>query len=219
MKTHTVFITTQKLLCLLLLLGCGKQYLHAQKVFSEGIIRYEVFVHGNTRPDGTYLITVKNGFWRRELSMNSGYNHVLMYNQKTGNTTSLYADRDNKYALVMTATETEQQNKRFHQAQFVIGSQEKEIAGFTCKQATVKYAPNDEALFWYTPNLLPPNENFNTQFPGLSGLPLSYEIKTGKSASMQFVATLIETKSIDPKIFDVPKDYKWVTRAELENIK
>ena len=219
MKTHTGFITIQKVLCLLLLLGYSKQHLLAQKVFSEGIIRYDVFVNGNTQPDGTYLITVKNGFLRRELVMNSGYNNVLIYNQKSGNTTSLYADRDNKYALVMTATEIEQQNKRLHQAQFVTGNQEKEIAGFTCKQATVKYAPNDEALFWYTPNLLPPNENFNTQFPGLSGLPLSYEIKTGKSASMQFVATLIETKSIDPKIFDVPKDYKWVTRAELENIK
>ena len=39
---------------------------HAQKIFSEGAIKYDVFLKGSTEPDGIYVISVKAGFIKQE---------------------------------------------------------------------------------------------------------------------------------------------------------
>lgn len=56
-------------------------------------------------------------------------------------------------------------------------------------------------------------------FPGLKGIPLEYEVKAANNSSMKFIAQRVEIKSIDLSSFDIPKDYKIVTKAELEKIK
>lgn len=203
----------------LLLLSLIGMQTFAQKIFSEGIIKYDVFVNGNTQAEGMYIVTVKNGFTKRELVMNSGYNNVIFYNNKTGQTTSLNIDQENKYALQMSAAEVQEKNKRFEQAKFTPSDVKKKLAGYNSTSSKVVYTNGEEATFIYTPELLPPNDAFNTMFPGLQGIPLEYEVKSSGNVTIKFVVSLIETKSIDLKTFDIPKDYKIVTKEELEKIK
>jgi len=208
----------RKLLLLFITLAFSPK-LFSQKIFSEGIIKYDVFVNGTDNPDGVYILTVKNGFTRRELAMNSGYNNIIIYNTKTGITTSLNMDAGNKYALEMSAAEVMQKNKSFEKAVFVPGTEKKQLAGHLSTRSAVTYTNGDKAVFFYTGDLLPPNDSFNTMFPGLKGIPLEYEIKSANNMMIRFVATTVETKSIDVKLFDIPKDYKIVTKKELENIR
>ncbi|GBL35067.1 hypothetical protein EMGBS15_06620 [Filimonas sp.] len=166
-----------------------------------------------------YIVTVKNNLSRRELAMNSGYNNILIYNHKTGTTVSLNADQENKYALTMTATEVQEKNKRFEKAVFTPSEQKKKLAGYACAASKVRYSNGEEATFYYTGDLIPPNESFNTMLPGLQGIPLEYEVKSSAKTTIRFEATALETKSIDLINFDIPKDYKIVTKQELEKIK
>ena len=208
----------QKLLVTLLLsFLCISSF--AQKVFSEGIIKYDVFVNGSDKPDGLYIVTVKNGYTKRELAMNSGYNNVIIFNFKTGKTISLNVDAQNKYALEMSTEEVLLKNKNFEKAVFVPGTTKKQLAGHSSTNSAVTYSNGEKATFYYTTDLLPPNDAFNTMFPGLKGIPLEYEIKSAKAMMIRFVASLLETKSIDIKVFDIPKDYKIVTKKELEGIR
>ena len=192
---------------------------YAQKIFSEGVINYDVFVNGSEKPDGLYSVTVKNNMSRRELLMNNGFNNILISNQKTGSTITLNVDAENKYALTMTASQVAEQNKRFEKAVFSFTNQKKTIAGYASSAATVRYLNGEEANFYFTADLLPPHESFNILFPGLQGVPLEYEVKSNTDKSIRFVATSFETKIVDVKVFDIPKDYKIVSKEELEKIK
>ncbi len=205
-------------ICLFLSLLVGFRA-YAQKIFSEGVINYDVFVNGSEKPDGLYSLTVKNNMSRRELLMNNGFNNILISNQKTGSTITLNVDAENKYALTMTASQVAEQNKRFEKAVFSFTNQKKTIAGYASSAATVRYLNGEEANFYFTADLLPPHESFNILFPGLQGVPLEYEVKSNTDKSIRFVATAFETKIVDVKVFDIPKDYKIVSKEELEKIK
>jgi hypothetical protein len=194
-------------------------HLNAQKIFSEGVIRYDVFVKENSQPEGVYVVTVKNGFTKRELAMNSGFNNVIFYNQQTGKTISLNMDDDQKYALTLSAAEVIEQNKRFAGATYTDQSESKKIAGFHTKSKRIQYRNGEFANFFYTDDLIPPTDSFNSMFPGLKGIPLEYEVKSSNNMSIRFVATKLETRSIDVSVFDIPKEYKLVTRKELEKLK
>lgn len=205
-------------ICLFLSLLVGFRA-YAQKIFSEGVINYDVFVNGSEKPDGLYSVTVKNNMSRRELLMNNGFNNILISNQKTGSTITLNVDAENKYALTMSASQVAEQNKRFEKAVFSFTNQKKTIAGYASSAATVRYLNGEEANFYFTADLLPPHESFNILFPGLQGVPLEYEVKSNTDKSIRFVATAFETKIVDVKVFDIPKDYKIVSKEELEKIK
>jgi hypothetical protein len=203
----------------ILLFALLKLDVSAQKIFSEGVIKYDVYVNGGNQPEGLFVLTVKNGHTKRELAMNSGYNNIIIHNQKTGTTTSLNMDVETKYALEMTAAEVQAKNKRFDNAKFFPLDEKKKIAGYSSVASKVQYTNQEEATFYYTADLLPPNETFNTMFPGLQGIPLEYEVKSGATSNIKFIATVLEIKSIDTKVFDIPTGYKIVTQDELEKIK
>lgn len=194
-------------------------HVKAQKIFSEGVIKYDVFVNNNASPDGIYVITVKGGFIKRELAMNNGFNNVTIYNQKTGKTLSLNVKDDTKYALEITETELKEKNKRFQNAVFTPLDKTKKLAGYKCEGSKVVYENKDEVQVYYTSDLVPQNETFNIQFPGLKGIPLEYETKSSPTNVMKFVATLIEVKVIDSKTFTIPENYKIVTKEELSQLK
>lgn len=191
----------------------------SQKVFSEGVIKYDVFINNEAKPGGVYVISVKGGNIKRELAMNNGYNNITIYNAKTGKTLSLNIAQGNKYALEMTQEEVKEKNLKFSNAQFADMNVSKKIAGYSTAGNKVKYANNEAADFYYTSDLLPPSDNFNSMFPGLKGLPLEYEVKSNNTMTMKFVATLVNSTVIDSKIFNIPPDYKIVTKAELEKLK
>jgi hypothetical protein len=135
---------------------CGLvQHVSGQRVFSEGILRYDVFVNKSEQPDGVYIVTIKNGFIKRELAMHSGYNNIVFYNHSTGISTSLSMDQDVRYALQMSASEVQERNKKFEHAVFTENNETKKIVGFTCKSTSVKYADGEEADLFFTPDLLP----------------------------------------------------------------
>jgi hypothetical protein len=214
MKTvHIVFVL------FLILLSSSYQSAKAQKIFSEGIIRYDVFVNNSTNPEGVYMVTVKNGFTKRELAMNTGYNNIAIHNSKTGITTSLNANEETRYALEMTAQEVKDKNKRFEKATFTEKELKKKIASYQCTGTEVKYLDGETATLYYCPELLPPNESFNIMFPGLPGIPLEYQVRSTNTMTIRFVANRVETKSIDLKVFNIPDNYKIVTTAELEKMK
>lgn len=207
-----------KSLILFVCFSCLMKICVAQKIFSEGVIKYDVFVNGSAEADGSYFITVKNEFTKRELVMNNGYDNIVIYDFNHGTSISLNIDKETKYALSMKASEVQKSNERFQNARFVTKELTKKLCDYTCTKSLVTYANGDSAEFYFTNDLLPPNEAFNNMFPGLQGIPLEYEVKSNTS-TIKLVAVRVETKSIDQNVFVIPKDYKMVTREELEKIK
>lgn len=206
----------------LVLLGIAMIFgvmVQAQKVFSEGSIKYDVFVDASSKPDGIYVISVKGGMLKRELVMNNGFNNITIYNQKTGKTLSLNVNEEQKYALEITEEELKDKNKRFENAILKETDKTAKIAGYACKGMEVTYVNQSPNELFYTPDLVPQNESFNAMFPGLQGIPLTYETKVSGNSKMKFVATTVEIKGMDSHQFNLPAGYKIVTKDELKNMK
>lgn len=193
--------------------------LNAQKIFSEGQIKYDVYINGGTKPEGIFVISVKGGMIKREIAMNNGYHNITLYNHQTGMTHSLNLKGEQKYALEMNAEEVKLKNQRFGGAKITLTNGQKKLAGLICQEAEVIYTNGEKAKFSFTTDLIPMIETFNAMFPGLKGIPLEYEVKSSPTLNMKFVATLIDIKAIDASIFQLPADYKIVTTAELESMK
>lgn len=191
----------------------------SQKVFSEGIIKYDVYINDSSAPSGIYIISVKSGNIKREIAMNSGYNNITLFTQKTGTTLSLNVNGNNKYALELSSEELKEKNKKFENANFSILDKTKKIAGYPCIGMKVSYLSNENAEFFYTKDLLPQGDNFNMMFPGLKGIPLEYKVKSSDNLTMKFVATQIEIKAIESEVFAIPSDYKIIGMEELQMMK
>lgn len=191
----------------------------AQKIFSEGIIVFDVFINNNVISDGTYTVTFKSGFIKRELRMKNGFYNVTVYNQKTSKTISFNPNEETKYALEITEDELKEKNKRYQKAVFKSIDQTKKIAGYECDGLMVIYENKDEVQLYATSELISQNETFNYQFPGLKGIPLEYETISSVTNKMKFIANLIEVKVIDSKVFIIPENYKIITKKELSQLK
>lgn len=200
-------------------LGMLSLFTQAQKIFSEGSIRYDVYLDGSTKPEGVYLISVKGMQLKTELAMDNGFNNITLYNQKTGKTLYLNANEEQKYALEITEAELKEKNKRFDGATLTPNENSRKIAGYSCKGMHVQYENQQGSDILYTADLIPQNERFNTMFPGLKGIALEYETKLAGKGTMKFVANLVEIKSVDSNEFNLPSGYRVVTKEELKKIK
>ena len=151
--------------------------------------------------------------------MNSGFNNITIFHFKTGKSYTLNLDDNTKYALELKPEEVKLKNKKFENAVITNGSSTKKISGYHVQSAKVEYQDKDIVNVFYTKELSPQNESFNIQFPGLNGIPLEYEVKGNGGIKMKFVANMVETKVVDSQIFDIPSDYKIVSKEELEKMK
>ncbi len=190
----------------------------AQEIFSEGIIYYNIYLDGNANESGTFIVYVKQNNIKQVLNLKNGFSNIKIFNSKSQSTSSLNFINGAKYALVLSAMEVNEKNKEFSGAVFTKNTDSKKIAGYNCTSQKVEYKNGKKATFYSTSTILPSAESFNAMFPGLKEMPLEYEMNSGAS-SMKFVAQSIEIKSVDSEEFNIPKDYKIVTKEELLNLK
>ncbi len=191
-------------------------YTYAQKNFTEGIITYTIYVDG--KESGLYIVTLKANNIKRDIVMQSGYSNISIYNSKTGTTTTINNKNGNKYALQLSAEEVKEQNKQFENATYVNLNNKKSIANYMCEHSAVQYTNGVKNEIFFTNELLVTSDNLNTMFPGLNGLPLEYEIKTNNKQSMKFVAKKIEIVGVDNNVFNIPKEYKLITKEQLDKL-
>ncbi len=95
----------------------------------------------------------------------------------------------------------------------------KEIAGLGCRHATARFPDDGIEPFdiWYTEDIGPVNPNSNTPFSGIKGILLEFNTLMGNE-NMHMVATDFEAVHIPQKRFEIPKNYKPVSKTEIESI-
>lgn len=92
----------------------------------------------------------------------------------------------------------------------------KEIAGFKCKNAIVKFEDLEFDVF-YTEDIIIENANWNNPFSEIKGVLLEYQISMF-DINTKITATKVENIEVDPEIFNVPEGYKSVPKEEMEEV-
>ena len=98
------------------------------------------------------------------------------------------------------------------------GTQEKTIAGYKCKNATVKVLHKTKPYtieVWYTDEIKVSNPNWCTPYKEIKGMLMEYQVEK-LDVVMKFTATKVEMTEFTPEEFTLPEGYKKISYQEME---
>ena len=95
----------------------------------------------------------------------------------------------------------------------------KVIAGYKCKKASVSYDALNKPGFdiYFTNEISIKNPNWYSIYKDIEGVIMEYEI-TQYNIEMKFTATAVNKIEIDSKSLEPPKDYREVSKEEINSI-
>ena len=199
--------------------------LFAGKPF-DGVITYKI-----SYPDSKFseaqlnmfpkvmTVTIKGSKARTEMNI-AGGTEIEIVDYATKSKVTLINMMGQKYAIKQTQEEITKENAAEPKGTVNITNETKNIAGYTCKKATV--TTNEDGVktefeVWFTDELGGKDANFdNPVYKDIPGVMLEFVIKTPQ-ANMKLSATSIEKKSVSGKDFEIPPDYTLTTQEELKS--
>lgn len=185
-------------------------YSFGQKTLSEGSILYNMSVEtGAGEPkmadmlDGaTTTIYLKGTKSRSELVSSLG-REATIYDASKGTGVILKDYSGQKLMITLSAANWEQNNKKYDGIIFENTGETATIAGFKCKKAIAKLKNGSSFIVFYTDEVTPANKSYDAQFKTLPGLPVQYEMQSGKM-KLKFTLSKINYTSVSPSLFETP---------------
>jgi GLPGLI family protein len=198
--------------------------INAQKALSEGTLVYNMSVEtGSGEPkmadmlDGaTTTIYLKGNESRSELVSSLG-REATIYNASTGKGVMLKDYSGQKLMITLTAKNWEENNKKYEGIVFNNTSETAKISGFNCKKAIAKLNNGTSFTVFYTTDVTVANKSYDAQFKTLPGLPVQYEMQSGKM-KFKFTLASISYNSVPASMFEVPTSgYRVLTYEETKS--
>lgn len=194
-----------------------------QKTLNEGSLVYSMSVEtGSGEPkmadmlDGaTTTIFLKGNQSRLELVSGLG-SEATIYNAGTGNGVILKDYSGQKLMITLAPEDWESNNKKYEGIVFDNTDETSVISGFNCRKTIARLKNGTSFTVYYTTDVDITNKSYDAQFKTLPGLPVQYEMQTGK---MKFKFTLSKV-SYDPvpsSKFEIPKSgYRVLSYSETK---
>jgi GLPGLI family protein len=197
--------------------------INAQKALSEGTLVYNMSVEtGSGEPkmadmlDGaTTTIYLKGNESRSELVSSLG-REATIFNASTGKGVMLKDYSGQKLMITLTAKNWEENNKKYEGIVFNNTSETMKISGFNCKKAIAKLNNGTSFIVFYTTDVTVANKSYDAQFKTLPGLPVQYEMQSGKM-KLKFTLASISYNSVPTSMFEIPTSgYRVLTYEETK---
>lgn len=200
--------------------------LYAQKTISEGTIVYDITIQsGNTVPqkgdaqDGASKTIYLKGSSSRTDQVTFLGNETNIHDAKSGNAVILKEFSGQKLMITLTKENWLTKNRASSDIRYELTNETRTVAGFATKKAIGKLDNGKTFIVYYAPELVVANKDYDPTFANLPGLPMEYEIESGK---LKFKYTVSKV-SFDPVIvskFDFPKSgYRVMTYEENQQIR
>lgn len=195
----------------------------AQKVMTEGVLVYNMSVEtGTSQPnmadmlDGaTTTIYLKGDKSRSELVSSLG-REATIYDASTGTGVILKDYSGQKLMITLTAQNWTENNKKYEGITFENTGETTKIAGYNCKKAIAKLQNGTSFTVYYTSEVSVTNKSYDAQFKTLPGLPVQYEMQSGKMM-LKFTLASISYNPVPASMFEIPKSgYRVLTYDETK---
>lgn len=193
----------------------------AQKKFTEGTINYDIVINtGSDKPqaadflDGaTSTVYVKGTKSRTEMVSSLG-TQAAVIDGASNSIAVLKEYGDQKYLIKLTPAEWKDANKKYEGVTFTTTNETKTLLGYSCKKAVGKLSDGNSFTVWYTPDLIPENNDFQTANKNLPGLAMQYETSMG-NINVVYTVSKISLAPVPVSKFGLPKaGYRIMTYAE-----
>ncbi len=195
----------------------------AQKTISEGTLVYDIIIQsGNKETDaldgGTVTVYLKGGQSRSEMSSALG-KEITIHETKTGSAIILKEYSGQKLMITLTKDNWAAKNKTSNDIKFDLGTETKNIAGYTCNKAVAKMPDGSSFIVYYAPDLVVTNKEYNATFKNLPGLAMQYERESG-TMKYKYTLSKINFEPVPASKFDFPKSgYRVMTYDENQQMR
>ena len=198
-------------------------HLFAQKTLSEGTLVYNMTVEtGPGEPkmadmlDGaTTIIYLKGAKSRSELVSSLG-REATIYDASKGTGVILKDYSGQKLMITLDAANWKENNKKYDGIVFENTGESATIDGFKCTKAIAKLKNGTSFTVFYTNDVTLNNKSYDAQFKTLPGLPVQYEMQSGKM-KLKFTLAKIDYNPVSSSMFEIPKsDYRVLTYDEAK---
>ncbi len=189
---------------------------NAQRSIAEATIVYEIA--GQSLNGASTTIYIKGNNNRTDMVSALGKESTI-FNSKTNNAVILKEFSGQRLMITLTNANWKAKNNMYNDVKFELTNETKTIGTYNTKKAIAKTLDGKTFDVYYTPDLVPANKEYDATFKNLPGLPVEYEIESGK---MKFKYTLVKI-NYDPvqmSLFDFPTaGYRVMTYEENQNLK
>lgn len=223
MKKIKIFL----IITVLILSFTDNTFAKGKKKFS-GTITYNITYPENSlgaevlaMMPSTMSITIK-GVMTKTVIPTAMVNTVQILNTEEKNGYQLMDIMGQKYAIKTTAKDLEKDND-VKDVKITYLDEEKEIAGYKCKKAEIKYSADTDTELtisvYYTDEISLKSFNvFNPLYKDIKGMLMEYSIEGQNDVNMKFTAQSVKKRKVSKKEFEVSKDYQITTQDELKTM-
>lgn len=193
----------------------------AQKKTADLTIIYDaVITTGSVEPrladafDGATTTVYLKGHHSRSEMVSALAKFTTIHDSRTGAGVVLQEVGGQKVLIRMTADDWKDKNRKYEGIRFTPSSETKMLAGYLCKKAVAEMKDGSSFVVYYTEDIIPENNDYNSQFTNLKGLPLEYELTQGK-LNIRYVVSQVSLNPVPVSKFDIPKaGYREMTYDE-----
>lgn len=209
----------------LIFLTVPVQKAFSQKIFSEGTLVYDVAIQpGNLVQSGgglsgaTNTVYLKGNSSRTDMASSLG-KEITIFNSKSNSAVILKEFSGQKLMITLTKDNWVSKNKQNSGLKFELINESKAVAGYTTRKAIAKTAEGRSFVVYYTTDLVPANKEYDATFANLPGLPVEYEIESGKT-KFRYTLSKISYEPVLVSQFDFPTTgYRIMTYEENQQLK
>lgn len=202
----------------------------AQK--TKGRVSYDVFMSSDDPQTSSYIENMEGstleiyfgeGKVRTEMYMGDFMSTISISSEDNDTTLTLLDGMMGKIAMKNTLEDLDDEQRLAYTERNIelIDGDTKEVMGYTCKKAIITTADENEAIVWYTEELLPSYRGGMYLFEEIPGVPLEMSSSRGKM-DMKMVAFDYSKKLKKPeKLFntEIPKGYTLKTQEEIKEMR
>jgi len=210
-------------ICTFLLCFFLSLHARAQQQLVEGELVYSVSIRKSGEnqqfiKSGTYKIFLKGSTIRKDIELNNGYSNTIIINNAESSVYSLKQTAANKFAIQLSFQELQARERQYQGFTLTGEGDENAIVGYEAQKGKVKYKDGSESPIMYTQELSIGQPNVFNHFPGISVVPLFFEIANEDGTIMRFEAQKILAKPVESSVFKIPSDYKIISNEEYRQI-
>jgi hypothetical protein len=194
-----------------------------KKDIKEGVIEYKAESvdakdHASMTVPDKMVVKFKNDYSAAELEAGLGFAKMKFISDPVKKQFLSQVFFFEKKQSLMNMDEIKKTNYYLPDYDVEYGNQTKEIAGYSCKNATIKFKDGSPSYdVWYTKDISIKNPNWSNAYYKIDAVLMDYRLKK-YGLELHFTATSVSEATIDQSYFAVTSDYDLVRNSELEKM-
>ncbi len=194
-----------------------------KKDIKQGMIEYKAEAvdskdHASMTVPDKMIVKFKNDYTAAELEAGLGFAKMKFISDPVKKQFLSQVFFFEKKQSVMNMDEIKKTNYYLPDYDVEYGNQTKEIAGYSCKNATLKFKDGSPSYdVWYTKDISIKDPNWSNAYYKIDGVLMDYKLKK-YGLELHFVATSVSEATIDQSYFTIPAEYDPVKNSELEKM-